>query len=71
MGLGPINAIYQAVSYTPLDVYKRQAMERLEYTAKISYLLRRIGAERDLPAAEIARLKAVPYTHLDVYKRQL
>ncbi|MCB1253940.1 MAG: class II aldolase/adducin family protein [Austwickia sp.] len=33
------------------------AMERLEYTAKISYLLRRIGAERDLPAAEIARLK--------------
>lgn len=31
-------------------------MERLEYTAQITYLLRRIGGERDLPAEEVERL---------------
>ena len=31
-------------------------MERLEYTAQMTYLLRQIGGERDLPDEEIARL---------------
>jgi len=34
-------------------------MERLEYTAQMTYLLRQIGGERDLPAEEIARLHAI------------
>jgi L-fuculose-phosphate aldolase len=32
-------------------------MERLEYTAQMTYLLRQIGGERELPDAEIARLQ--------------
>lgn len=32
------------------------AMERLEYTAKITFLLRLIGGERDLPEDEVATL---------------
>lgn len=32
-------------------------MERLEYTAQMTYLLRAIGGERDLPDDEIARLQ--------------
>ena len=32
-------------------------MERLEYTARLTYLLRQIGGERDLPDDEIARLQ--------------
>jgi len=32
-------------------------MERLEYTAQMTYLLRQIGGERDLPDDEIARLQ--------------
>lgn len=32
------------------------AMERLEYTAQITYLLRQIDGERDLPEDEVARL---------------
>src|SRR4051794_23510310 len=35
------------------------AMERLEYTAQITLLLQQIGAERNLPADEIARLNAI------------
>ena len=34
-------------------------MERLEYTAQMTYLLRQIGGERDLPEEEIARLHAI------------
>lgn len=35
------------------------AMERLEYTAQVTYLLRQIGGERYLPADEVARLNAI------------
>lgn len=35
------------------------AMERLEYTAQLTYLLRQIGAERQLPASEVARLNTI------------
>jgi L-fuculose-phosphate aldolase len=35
------------------------AMERLEYTAQITFLLRQLGGGRNLPPDEIARLKAI------------
>jgi L-fuculose-phosphate aldolase len=34
-------------------------MERLEYTAELMWKLREAGAERDLPAGEIARIKEI------------
>ena len=43
------------VSYTHLDVYKRQALDRLEQEVKRQFK---------------ESLEAVSYTHLDVYKRQ-
>ena len=46
-----------AVSYTHLDVYKRQGMS----SDRVSYL--------DISDGKLER--AVSYTHLDVYKRQL
>ncbi len=35
------------------------AMERLEYTAQLTFLLRQIGGERFLPADEVARLNTI------------
>lgn len=35
------------------------AMERLEYTAQLTFLLRQIGGERYLPADEVARLNTI------------
>jgi L-fuculose-phosphate aldolase len=32
------------------------SMERLEYTAKITFLARMIGGERDLPESEVEKL---------------
>ena len=52
----------RAVSYTHLDVYKRQALEKA-----------RAGNQKFLASfspAQESGLKAVSYTHLDVYKRQ-
>ena len=55
-----ILANYGAVSYTHLDVYKRQNYDRS------------ISRTTDLIMEIYARLAAtVSYTHLDVYKRQL
>ena len=75
-----ISSCSKAVSYTHLDVYKRQAMDSVR-TAK------RLGAERamiiyrrseeEMPArieevkhAKEEGVESVSYTHLDVYKRQ-
>ena len=61
---------YQPVSYTHLDVYKRQAFridERLDdYTVMFCNIL------RDADKVDIFRVNVdtVSYTHLDVYKRQ-
>ena len=44
----------KAVSYTHLDVYKRQGLPR----------------PRPVVARGVRGLEAVSYTHLDVYKRQ-
>ena len=55
------------VSYTHLDVYKRQIYVKCEY-------LNPGGSMKDRIALNIIRdaeQKAVSYTHLDVYKRQL
>ena len=52
----------QAVSYTHLDVYKRQP----EQVGAECHLLQR-GFEKGVPRT----FRSVSYTHLDVYKRQL
>ena len=48
------------VSYTHLDVYKRQTLTRAEFD-KIT---------DDLVQATVEPIDPVSYTHLDVYKRQ-
>jgi Ribulose-5-phosphate 4-epimerase and related epimerases and aldolases len=45
-----------ALSWGPDLMTAYLTMERLEYTAQMTYLLRQIGGERDLPDEEIARL---------------
>ena len=64
-----------AVSYTHLDVYKRQA-----YKGEVSmYKLNDIhnsdvgnkGNFEKMVISEADRVKPVSYTHLDVYKRQV
>ena len=54
-----------AVSYTHLDVYKRQALDTDERSAS------KDGQAVDLTAKEFDLMEPVSYTHLDVYKRQL
>ena len=51
----------QPVSYTHLDVYKRQGKERKALTEQIQRTEKEIAEKLDKP---------VSYTHLDVYKRQ-
>jgi len=46
-----------ALSWGPDLMTAYLTMERLEYTAQMTYLLRQIGGERDLPDDEIARLQ--------------
>ena len=52
-----------AVSYTHLDVYKRQVLDMAKVESGNIVL-----AEEKI---EMAALVAVSYTHLDVYKRQV
>ena len=73
----------RSVSYTHLDVYKRQAMALLRsgvdintiriWLGPVSLQTTHIYAESDLKmkAKALARCEAVSYTHLDVYKRQI
>ena len=53
----------KAVSYTHLDVYKRQVVSGGEITAQ--------GAKADILPELLTDSSAVSYTHLDVYKRQV
>ena len=72
------------VSYTHLDVYKRQAQRQADRRARRADMLeggrtgqacRRFQLTNQLPAIErikeIDEAGPVSYTHLDVYKRQL
>ena len=71
----PIPTTLESVSYTHLDVYKRQHLASLpdEPAAVIVAELQRLG----IPEAhwdgylECLALETVSYTHLDVYKRQV
>ena len=55
-----------AVSYTHLDVYKRQALAGIPLGLVIGVLIGFIGC----PDGFRLKTTAVSYTHLDVYKRQ-
>ena len=66
-----------AVSYTHLDVYKRQPMKLLprnEIAGRLMNVLKAGGEYTKSEVKEILRgiyHDPVSYTHLDVYKRQL
>ena len=73
-----VSACSAPVSYTHLDVYKRQRLNRklcvfhrdyeIQYSMTIDYVDRVLEANKDI--LEVYRVCAVSYTHLDVYKRQ-
>ena len=62
-----------SVSYTHLDVYKRQKLDGVDYAEKLTAILR----ENEIKSVTVVRmqvpccggLEPVSYTHLDVYKR--
>ena len=72
---------HNPVSYTHLDVYKRQGEEALyipghkkptkAQLARVKALKPQIIAELKRREAEKLAKEAVSYTHLDVYKRQV
>ena len=64
----------RSVSYTHLDVYKRQDLEKLK-VAELREKADELGVDhKGLKKAELVDAvldaSAVSYTHLDVYKRQ-
>ena len=61
-----INVSIQAVSYTHLDVYKRQLLVSALVLKAVS------GATHEsmMGVISIGGVISVSYTHLDVYKRQ-
>ena len=60
-----------AVSYTHLDVYKRQSWERLPDVASPTPATCHPGEESTIPRLPAWTYWPVSYTHLDVYKRQV
>lgn len=48
--------MHGALSWGPSLLVAYQAMERVEYTAKLTYLTEAIGVKRDLPEDEVAKL---------------
>ena len=77
--------VFLPVSYTHLDVYKRQGLARLAHARQLGrslvrrrerFLIRsvrlrhRFACPRVEHAHMLGGLHAVSYTHLDVYKRQ-
>ena len=74
----PMAPAIMAVSYTHLDVYKRQILQRVqampfESLEKMElYITEKLsGAFPKISFQEKEGQEAVSYTHLDVYKRQL
>ena len=58
------------VSYTHLDVYKRQQYQEIELFDKLGLFSNGRIARDNLPEG-VYCYDPVSYTHLDVYKRQL
>ena len=67
------------VSYTHLDVYKRQALRRaaakklrtdVQTLKKLALVKRSVDARKKQDVRFVVTVDAVSYTHLDVYKRQ-
>ena len=56
--------MFVSVSYTHLDVYKRQAYSDPDNT-------KREGLDSTVWPKAFERMEPVSYTHLDVYKRQM
>ena len=56
------------VSYTHLDVYKRQVVIPIAYAAEATA---RLTGREPFTTLDGIRMAAVSYTHLDVYKRQI
>ena len=66
-----MQSVYMAVSYTHLDVYKRQALQATQLSQlKIHHSLLMILRLQKLLLHRSSSLRTVSYTHLDVYKRQ-
>ena len=82
MAMGAVYSLWESnhcagpVSYTHLDVYKRQEQERrrakkAEYNRRYMEKKRRQWKEQQEREKEQQEaLESVSYTHLDVYKRQ-
>ena len=64
-----LKELREAVSYTHLDVYKRQRTDSEEWHVGTVYepKKKRTTVSLEQPVGS----EAVSYTHLDVYKRQL
>ena len=62
----------RAVSYTHLDVYKRQVVSRIEKKCHNGAIILAHPTQDTADALQevINIVRAVSYTHLDVYKRQ-
>ena len=58
------------VSYTHLDVYKRQIIDLCAGIGVLSYAAQLECSDRSRCYADITCVEPVSYTHLDVYKRQ-
>ena len=69
--LQKIPDILDAVSYTHLDVYKRQAVEFKDGESEATLSVACPGLQALKSYQFSIHLDAVSYTHLDVYKRQL
>ena len=65
--LSGASGIVMSVSYTHLDVYKRQV---LLVSANLQMVMRSIRTRFVLSNGKRVSLAPVSYTHLDVYKRQ-
>ena len=64
---------YKSVSYTHLDVYKRQVSGSISMEAIIKMMgniMDEYGIRQNVCARLDKQIEAVSYTHLDVYKRQ-
>ena len=59
-----------SVSYTHLDVYKRQALTAMHQRHETILLVLALSAERTVQSQSCVKAAPVSYTHLDVYKRQ-